>query len=84
MMVGIKYQKLTFECNHSRKHHPTHNKGIPQQARRKGKPSIREECKARVTVSWPLEPLPGKLDRPYISLVRDVHTHDLTPNFDAK
>jgi hypothetical protein len=83
MDLGIKYQKISLECNHSRKAKPRHNDRLPKQAQRRSQ-SIRDDCKARITITWPLEPRPNKPDLPYISMIRDIHTHELTPNFNAR
>ena len=81
--LGIKYQKISLKCNHSHKATPKYNERLLKQAQRRSQ-SIREDCKARITISWPLKSLSNKSNLSYISMIRDIHSYELTLNFDTK
>src|SRR6266496_5944769 len=75
ILSEMPYQKLTLECSLSRRTVEQHKTDIVPEARRKGKPSKRRECKFQVTFSWPKESM-----TPCISSLGENHNHDVYPD----
>ena len=81
--LEIKYQKIFLKYNHSHKVISKYNEKLLKQTQRKSQ-LIRENYKVQIIISWFLKSLFNKSNLSYINMIKDIHSHKLTSNFDVR